>query len=87
MTPAQLQYVLELLEGQDTQEVLAYAEEVLRGLRRALKCDYSGLQLSATCVKHSERRGRPACHCCQLKRCPRFRFQMLLLFSGVWTEL
>jgi len=39
MTPDQLQYLLEPLEGQDAQEVRAYAEEVMRGLRHALKYD------------------------------------------------
>lgn len=39
MTPDQLQYLLEPLEGQDAQEVRTYAEEVMRGLRHALKYD------------------------------------------------
>ncbi len=39
MTPDQLQYLLEPLDGQDAQEVQVYAEEVMRGLREALKYD------------------------------------------------
>lgn len=39
MTPDQLQYLLEPLGGQAAQDVLAHAEDVMRGLRQALKYD------------------------------------------------
>jgi hypothetical protein len=39
MTPDKLQHLLEPVEGQGAQEVGAYAEEVMRGLRPALKYD------------------------------------------------
>jgi integrase len=39
MMPDQLQYLLEPLEGQDAQAVRTFAEEVMRGLRYALKYD------------------------------------------------